>query len=141
MSKTKNTWKILLFLHLLLGVYSLSGVFSKKAAGETFLSLRFCLFYGGIIFLLGIYAIFWQQIIKRMPLTTAYANKAVTVIWGLVWGIVIFGEGITIKKVIGALIVMAGIVIYSIESAKEEEKKTAASLEEKASEKEAQDDE
>ncbi|MBP5492057.1 MAG: transporter [Clostridiales bacterium] len=132
---------MLLLLHLLLGVYSLSGVFSKKAAGEAFLSLRFCLFYGGIIFLLGIYAIFWQQIIKRMPLTTAYANKAVTVVWGLLWGIVIFHEGITIKKTIGALIVMAGIVIYSIESAKEEEKKAAASIDEKASEKEATEDE
>lgn len=141
MSKTKNTWKILLLLHLLLGIYSLSGVFSKKAAGETFLSLRFCLFYGGIIFLLGVYAIFWQQIIKRMPLTTAYANKAVTVIWGFVWGIVIFGEGISPKKIIGALIVMAGIVIYSIESAKEEEKKTAPSFEEKAPEKETNEDE
>lgn len=135
MSKPKSTWKILLLLHLLLGVYSFSGVFSKKAAGEAFLSFRFCLFYGGIILLLGVYAVFWQQIIKRMPLTTAYANKAVTVIWGLVWSILLFQDRITLKKIIGAAIVMVGIIIYSRESAKEEENKA-----EKV-EKEAQEDE
>lgn len=108
----KDKLKVLLALHLLLLVYSLSGICSKLAAKEAFLSFKYCLFYGIVIFILGIYAIFWQQIIKRLPLTTAYANKAVTIIWGLVWGAVLFSEQITIGKVVGAIIVIIGVVTY-----------------------------
>lgn len=108
-----NNTKSYLFLHLLLMVYSLSGVCSKLAAGEEFLSLKFCLYYGIIILLLGLYAIGWQQIIKRLPLTNAFANKAVTVVWGIIWGYVFFKEGITPGKVIGAIIVIAGVVLFA----------------------------
>jgi len=100
-------------LHLLLMVYSTSGIFSKTAATAPFLSLKFCLCYGAIIGLLGIYAIGWQQIIKRMPLTTAFANKAVTVVWGIVWGVLFFKEQITIGKVIGAALVILGVVLFA----------------------------
>lgn len=71
-------------------IYSMSGICSKLASGEKFLSPHFCLYYAIIILLLGFYAIGWQQIIKRLPLTTAFANKAVTVVWGIIWGAVFF---------------------------------------------------
>lgn len=104
--------KSLVLLHLLLMLYSTSSILSKLAAGEAFLSLRFCLYYGGIIALLGIYAIGWQQIIKRMDLTTAFANKAVTVVWGIVWGTLFFREQITFGKILGAVLVIAGAVLF-----------------------------
>lgn len=104
--------KVLLLLHLLLMVYSTSGILSKLAAGVPFLSVRFCLYYGGIIALLGIYAIGWQQIIKRMDLTAAFANKAVTVVWGIVWGTLFFGETVTAGKLMGAALVIAGVVLF-----------------------------
>lgn len=110
----KIDFKTVFFLQLLLAFTSVGGVCSKLAAGEPFLSLKFCLFYGGLIFMLGIYAIAWQQIIKRLPLTFAYANKAIGVIWGMFWGLVAFGESITPKKILGAVIVIAGIVLYSL---------------------------
>ena len=97
----------------MLMIYSASGICSKMAAGESFLSFKFCLFYGAIIALLGFYAIGWQQIIKRIPLTTAFANKAVTVVWGIVWGLVFFHESISVGKIIGALLVVGGVVLYS----------------------------
>jgi len=109
----KTNSKILLLLHMLLMVYSTSGICSKLASAEPFFSLRFCLFYGVVIVLMGVYAIGWQQIIKRMPLTAAFANKAVTVVWGLVWGVVFFGESVTVGKVVGAALVIVGIVIFS----------------------------
>ncbi len=71
------------------------------------------MYYAAIILLLGFYAIGWQQIIKRLPLTTAYANKAVTVVWGIVWGFVFFHEAITVGKVVGAALVILGVVIYA----------------------------
>lgn len=112
-----------ILLHFLLMIYSLSGILSKVASHSTFLSLKFCLCYGGILFLLGIYAIFWQQIIKKMSLTGAYANKAITVIWGMIWGLIFFNEKITLKMIMGALIIISGIIIYSLSDNKKEIKK------------------
>ena len=116
--------KILLYvsLHFLLMFYSLSGVLCKKAAGTIMFSFDFFVYYGIVILLLGIYAIGWQQIIKRLPLTIAFSNRAVCVIWGIIWGIVIFKETINIWKVVGAVIVMIGVAIYSRTDAEENEK-------------------
>ena len=75
--------------------------------------------------MLGIYAVVWQQIIKKLPLTLAYANKAVTVIWGLIWGLLFFGEKITPLKVIGAVIVITGIAVYAFSDKENAEDKSA----------------
>ena len=104
--------KYIIILHLMLMVYSASGIASKLAAKSQFLSFRFCVCYAVIILLLGVYAIGWQQIIKHLPLTTAFSNKAVTVIWGLIWGILFFDEHITVGKIIGALLVIIGVVLF-----------------------------
>ena len=109
----KSKLKVLFALHLMLMIYSMSGICSKMASQQDFLSFKFCLFYAIIIFPLGFYAIGWQQIIKRLPLTTAFANKAVTVVWGIIWGAVFFHESITVGKVIGAALVIVGVVIYA----------------------------
>ena len=111
--------KTYLFLHLLLAVYSANGVLSKLAAGQTFLSWPFLLLYGGVIFLLGIYALGWQQVIKRIPLSAAYANKAVTVVWGCVWGALVFKEQLTPGKLMGGALVICGVVLYGLSDGKE----------------------
>ncbi len=121
----KNTKvKYLIILHIFLGIYSLTGVASKFAGGEEFLSFRFILFYGLVLFGLFVYAIAWQQIIKHMPLISAYANRGVTVIWGIVWGYFIFAEQITVKKIIGAAIIILGVILIVTADAKEEMQRT-----------------
>ncbi|MBP1585774.1 MAG: DMT family transporter [Lachnospiraceae bacterium] len=67
-----------------------------------------------VLFLLALYALLWQQIIKHLPLTFAYANKAVTVVWGILWGLLLFGEKITPGKVLGSVFVICGIVLYAL---------------------------
>ena len=101
-------------LHALMLIYSLDGIMSKLAGAVPFLSFKFILYYGILIVILGIYAIGWQQVIKRLPLTTAFANKAVTVVWGIIWGALVFKEQITVGKVVGAVLVITGVVIYAI---------------------------
>ena len=59
--------RTLVALHLLLAVFSLSGIMSKLAAQFPFMSTGFVLCYGGMIVVLGVYAIGWQQVIKRIP--------------------------------------------------------------------------
>lgn len=107
MKKTKI--KDYILLHILLAIFSFCSVFSKLAAGYEFLSFKFCLFYGISIVILGIYALLWQQILKKFTLTTAFLNKAVTIIWGIIWGFLFFGEPIKIQMIIGALIVFTGV--------------------------------
>ncbi|WP_367925055.1 EamA family transporter [uncultured Ruthenibacterium sp.] len=118
MSKASNI-KTYLLLHGLMLLFSLSPVCSKLAGQQSFLSFRFFLFYGLVIVILGIYAILWQQVIKRMSLTAAYANKAVTVVWGMFWGAMLFGEEITLQKCIGAVVIVAGIILYAFSEQKE----------------------
>lgn len=113
----------LLILHLVLAFSSILGIFSKLAAAEPLLSYKFLLFYGIVLLGLFVYAIVWQQLLKKIPLVTAYANKAITVVWGIVWGRLFFDEEITGRKVVGAVVIMVGIivVIYA-EYAKEKDK-------------------
>ena len=111
---SKDKVKTFILLHLMLMVYSLSGVCSKFASKEKFLSIRFCFFYGCIILLLGFYAIAWQQIIKQLALTTAFANKAVTIVWGIIWGIIFFQEHVSVNQIVGAIIVIIGVAMYAI---------------------------
>ena len=104
--------RVFLALHLLLLLFALTTVLSKLAAGEEFLSLRFCLFFGGEFVLLGVYALGWQQILKRLPLTVAYTNKAVTLVWSLVFGALLFHEKITPRQVIGCALAVAGVLLF-----------------------------
>ncbi len=115
----KNNIKTYIILNILLVVYSLSGIFSKLASNETFFSFYFILYYGIILLCLGIYAIGWQQIIKKLPLTNAFASKAITIVWGILWGYIFFNESITIGKILGALMIIIGVVLYNLESSGE----------------------
>lgn len=114
MARGNSGARVLLALHGLLVLMSLSGVMSKLAARFEFMSAGFVLCYGAMVALLGAYALGWQQVIKRIPLTTAYANRAVTVLWGIVWGAVLFHESVNPLKIAGALIVLLGVVLYAV---------------------------
>jgi len=106
-------WKNYLFLHFLFFLYSLFSVFSKMGSRTEPFSLSFFLCYGGAFFMLGLYALGWQQILKRMSLFMAYSGKAVVILWGILWGTLLFQEAISVRKIIGAVIIMTGIILYS----------------------------
>lgn len=111
--KGKNkTALTLLALHLLLMLYSASGILSKTAAKNQAFSWPWLILMGGVFVILAVYAIGWQQIIKRLPLTTAFANKAVTVVWGIVWGALFFDEAVSLGKLLGAALIIGGVVLF-----------------------------
>ena len=105
----KMNWKVILCLHALLFMYSLESVCSKMAAAQEMFSFKFFLFYGLVLFILFFYALAWQRILKYMPLTVAYANKGITIIWGMIWGALLFHETITWKTLVGGAIILVGI--------------------------------
>lgn len=110
-----------IILHLILLLNSLGGIFSKTAATKELMSLEFCFNYGMVILILGIYALLWQQVIKLLPLNVAYANKAVTIVWGLLWGALFFNESISVYNIIGSVIVLAGVILMVWDGEKKHE--------------------
>lgn len=107
--------RALLALQLLLLCYALSTVMQKLAAQQDFLSLRFLLCAGGMFLFLGVYALGWQQVLKRLPLTVAYAtSKAVVFLWMLVFGRLLFHERVSVRQLLGCALLMAGVVLFAL---------------------------
>ena len=101
--------KSILLLQICMFIYSLNTLFAKFASNYNFFSKEFIVLYGiGILFLM-LYAILWQQVLKVLPLNTAFSNKGITVIWGLIWGVIIFKERITIKMIVASLMIIFGV--------------------------------
>ena len=102
-------------------LYSFYTVTGKIAAKYDFLSLYFCLFYCILIAILFVYAILWQQVLKVIPLSFATANKAATIVWGMLWSFLFFKEEISVKKIVGASIIIIGIILLSTTTKAEKE--------------------
>ncbi len=114
MKKERNIRiKDIVLLQAIVVIYTLSGVAAKFASGNGFLSFKFILFYGVEIGILGVYAVLWQQIIKKFDLSIAYANRSIALLWSMVWAVAFFHESVTIKNVIGVLIVITGTIIIN----------------------------
>ena len=111
--KKRITLGTILGLQVIVAIYTLSGVLSKFAAAQEFMSWPFILLYGGEVAILGIYALLWQQIIKRMDLSIAYANRAIALLWSMLWAVLFFRESISIQNIAGVLIVIAGTIIVN----------------------------
>ena len=79
------------------------------------MSFQFILYYGLEMMILGVYAIVWQQLIKKFEISVAYANKAMGLLWSIVWAILIFKDTVSIKNVIGVVIVIIGTMIVNSE--------------------------
>ena len=100
-----------LLLHGTLLLYAGVSVLAKYAgmhlalqettAGVVFMVLEFLA--------LGVYAVLWQQTLKRMPLGYAYSNKGVVTLWSYLFGLFLFGETLTLGKAVGILVVLTGV--------------------------------
>jgi drug/metabolite transporter (DMT)-like permease len=103
--------KIYSAVYLCYFVYSLCLVAGKYAGKYHIVSFQAIMLYGLSFLLLGIFALAWQQVLKHLPLITAHANRAITLIFGMLWGALLFSEEITWNMILGAVIIMCGIVL------------------------------
>ncbi len=116
MKSKEKQWeklKTYVLLHGILLIYSFTMVGSKMASSYPLMSLPFLFLYGLVLGSLCIYALLWQQVLKNLPLTMAYGNKAVTVVWGLIWGRLLFEEKIHGFQIAGSIVIMIGIVMMA----------------------------
>lgn len=90
---------------------SIGGIIAKKASQEPFFSLSFIVYFILEIVVLVLYAILWQQILKRFDVSVAYSNKGSVIIWTFIWAVLLFNETITLFNIIGALIIITGITL------------------------------
>ena len=115
--KKKISISSVLLIQAAVVVYTLSGIFSKMSSHYEVMSAGFLLFIFLELLSLGVYAIFWQQIIKRFDLSLAYANRATAIFWSMIWAVIIFGEGVTLKNLIGVVIIFCGIMLVNSDAA------------------------
>ena len=115
----KRGLKEIIILQLIIILYTVSGVMAKMASAAESIE-KLILFLGLDLFFLGMYALFWQQIIKVFPLSVAYANRAVALLWSAVWAKIIFCEMISLRQMLAIFIVIIGMMIINTEKEKEE---------------------
>lgn len=108
-----------IFLIISFLIYSLTSVFTKLASMSVFLSFQYLLFLCGAICVIGVFAMLWQQIIRRLPVSDAFMWKGTAIIWTMLLANIIFGEPITIRNIIGSIIIIVGIALYALSERKE----------------------
>lgn len=116
---TTNSYKQnrILMVQLAVLLYSMVSVLSKVAAGflasDGIFSASFILCIGGMLAILGIYAILWQKILSLITLSIAYVNKAFVIFWSMIWSVLLFHESVTFNNVLGVVCVLIGVVLVS----------------------------
>lgn len=103
----------ILFLLITNLIYATVGIFTKLASLQVFMSWRYLFAFVGAVGVIGIYAILWQQIIRRIELSTAYMFKGTTIIFTMLFAHWLFGEQITWNNIVGAIIIIVGIVLFA----------------------------
>ena len=96
-------------------LYACVTLFTKYAAQQEFLSTSYFLGLCGAIGVMGAYAVCWQQVLKRIELSTAYMFKGTSLIFVMLSAFAIFGEAITLMNIIGAAVIVLGITLYARE--------------------------
>lgn len=105
--------KDILILQAVIVIYTLSSVMAKLASGEKAFSASFLLFYLAELIILGVYAILWQQMIKKFELSVAYTNRAMALLWSMLWAVVLFHDRVSLKNLVGVAFVIAGTLIVN----------------------------
>lgn len=94
-------------------LYACVGICTKKAALQSPMSWWYWLWFAGAVAVIGIYAMLWQQVLKRIELGTAYMFKGTSLIFTMLIAALLFGEAITVPNIIGSVIIIVGIVFLA----------------------------
>ena len=119
MSGKKQHIRSLVGLHLSILLFSFTGICSKYVANNAAIhglfDMRTLLFLALMVLICGVYALLWQQNLKRFDVNVAYAHRSVYNIWSLLWAVLIFHERLTPGNLIGTLLIIAGVLVLQHE--------------------------
>lgn len=115
--KTDRIRSVLL-LQLAIFFYSLVSVISKLASiqlnAHGLFSFQCIGMLSIMVLMLGLYAVVWQISLKKMKLSVAYANKGITLLWSLLWSVILFNDSVTVNNIIGIALVLCGIMVVNV---------------------------
>ena len=94
-------------------LYACVSIFTKLASQQEFMSWEYVLTFFGAVMVMGVYAMLWQQVLKRIELSVAYMFKGTSIVFVMLLAYVLFGEQITWNNVLGAIIIIVGIVLFA----------------------------
>ena len=97
-------------------LYACVSIFTKLASQQEFMSWEYVLAFFGAVMVMGVYAVLWQQVLKRIELSVAYMFKGTSIIFVMLLAYLLFGEQITWNNILGAIIIIAGIVLFAYDS-------------------------
>ncbi len=104
------TYIVLVAINLL---YACVSIFTKYASQSEFMSWGYVWAVAGAISVMGLYAVLWQQVLKCVELSLAYMFKGTSIVFVMLLAHMIFCEQITWNNIIGAIIIILGIVLYA----------------------------
>ena len=103
-------WLALIGVNL---IYACTYICMKMASPHEFLSVPYVFWMVGAVGVMGVYAVLWQQILTRVPLSTAYMFKGTSLIFVLLLSALLLDEGISWQNVLGSVIIVSGIILYA----------------------------
>ena len=108
-----RTWWYYIILILAVGIYSSVGIFMRLAAAHPFLSGIYIAFVACAVAVLGLYAVIWQQILGRMNLGLAFVFRGLGILFTLLICHFVFSETITMNNMVGAGLIVMGIILFA----------------------------
>ena len=106
-------WVVYIVLIGINMLYACVSIFTKYASQQEFMSWKYMLGLIAAIGVMGVYAILWQQVLKRIELSMAYMFKGTSIVFVMLLAYVLFGEQITWNNIVGAIIIIGGIVLFA----------------------------
>lgn len=106
-------WVIYIVLIGINMLYACVSIFTKYASQQEFMSWNYMVGLIGAVGVMGLYAVLWQQILKRIDLSLAYMFKGTSLIFVMLLAYILFGEQITWNNIVGAIIIISGIVLFA----------------------------
>ena len=93
--------------------YAGISVIMKYTGLQQPLTIEWCVGFVLLVATLGVYAIAWQQILKRIELGVAYMFKGLSLFFIMLLLALCYGEPITPMKLLSTGIIVMGIVVYA----------------------------
>ena len=93
--------------------YACISVIMKYTGLQQPLTIEWCVGFVLLVVTLGVYAIAWQQILKRIELGVAYMFKGLSLFFIMLLLALCYGEPITPMKLLSTGIIVMGIVVYA----------------------------
>lgn len=106
-------WVVYIVLIGINMLYACVSIFTKYASQQDFMSWNYMLGLIGAVGVMGLYAVLWQQVLKRIELSLAYMFKGTSLIFVMLLAYILFCEQITWNNIIGAIIIISGIVLFA----------------------------